>query len=360
MNELFDEYYLHQLRFWTTLGKQTRAQKGMWNGTLPFGYMTDEERMPVPHPQNAEGVRLAFEAYSTGRYTDMQIAELLNSKGYRTTGNWGERPFTKDTINRLLKNVFYLGYTKYKGELYPGKHPPLIDQELFDKCQAVRAKRAGKPRSVGRKKRVYLFSGLIRCNICQLTLRCFTSNNKSQIRYYRHIPKERGYDCSAPNNKYLRADKLEQQWSEILSRTQLPSDWQQKIEALAGDADEREAILKERRQVEERLRRLTRLYRDLLIEEDEYRESRAALQQKLATLIVPENKEIIEAGHYLESLSPLWEVASLKERREITLVMVNNLYVDVNKEKILSIEPMPAFAMLLKEVAENVGVKITS
>ena len=24
-NELFDEYYLHQLRFWTTLGKQTRA-----------------------------------------------------------------------------------------------------------------------------------------------------------------------------------------------------------------------------------------------------------------------------------------------------------------------------------------------
>lgn len=101
INELFDEYYLHQLRFWTTLGKQTRAQRGMWNGTLPFGYVSDEEGKPVPHPANAAGVQMAFEAYSTGRYSDKQVAELLNRQGYRTTGNWGERPFTKDTINRL-------------------------------------------------------------------------------------------------------------------------------------------------------------------------------------------------------------------------------------------------------------------
>lgn len=134
-NELFDEYYLHQLSFWTMLGKQTRAQRGMWNGTLPFGYRTDEiTGEPVPHEVNAEGLRRAFEAYSTGRYSDREIAEFLNDMGYRTTGNWGERPFTKDTVTRLLQNAFYLGYTKYKGELYPGKHPPLIDQKLFDLC----------------------------------------------------------------------------------------------------------------------------------------------------------------------------------------------------------------------------------
>src|SRR5690606_37971623 len=122
INELFDEYYLHQLRFWTTLGKKTRAQKGMWNGTLPFGYQTDEETgKPVAHPMNANGVRLAFEAYSTGQYCDREIAELLNREGYRTSGNWGVRPFTKDTVNRVLRNEFYLGFVKYKGELYPGE-----------------------------------------------------------------------------------------------------------------------------------------------------------------------------------------------------------------------------------------------
>ena len=90
INELFDEYYLHQLRFWTSLGKQTRAQQGMWNGTLPFGYLTDPETsLPGPHPKNAVGLKMAFEAYATGRYTDAQIADLLNREGYRTTGNWG-------------------------------------------------------------------------------------------------------------------------------------------------------------------------------------------------------------------------------------------------------------------------------
>jgi hypothetical protein len=54
VNELFDEYYLHQLRFWATLGKRTRAEQGMWNGTLPFGYMTDESGMPVADPENQE------------------------------------------------------------------------------------------------------------------------------------------------------------------------------------------------------------------------------------------------------------------------------------------------------------------
>ena len=64
INRLFDEYYLHQLRFWTSLGKQTRAQQGMWNGTLPFGYATDPDtELPMPHPQNARGLVMAFKAY---------------------------------------------------------------------------------------------------------------------------------------------------------------------------------------------------------------------------------------------------------------------------------------------------------
>jgi site-specific DNA recombinase len=177
-NELFDEYYLHQLRFWTTLGKRTRAEQGMWNGTLPFGYMTDEDGKPVADPKNQEGLRLAFEAYSTDQYSDRGIAELLNRHGYRTTGNWGERKFTKDTVNRMLQNAFYLGFVKYKGELYPGRHPALIDQALFDRCQTVRAGRRSKRRSFGWKKRVYILSGIARCSECGLTLRCHSTQAK--------------------------------------------------------------------------------------------------------------------------------------------------------------------------------------
>lgn len=359
VNELFDEYYLHQLRFWTTLGKQTRAQKGMWNGTLPFGYVSNEEGKPVPHPKNAEGLRAAFEAYSTGRYSDKQIANLLNRLGYRTTGNWGERLFTKDTVNRILKNVFYLGKTKYKGEVLPGVHEPLISQELFDKCQEVRLSRALKPRALGEKKRVYVFSGIARCHECQLTLRCTSTMSGHKWRYYRHTAEERGYDCTV-SNRLVRSDKLEEKWSQIITSIRLPEDWQKKIEDLAASPDERAAILKEQAQITEQLRRLTQLYKDLLIEERDYQESKARLQTRLISLKIPENQEIVEAGQYLESLSHLWQAATLEEQRDITRMMVKAIYIDVMAEQIVSVEPNSAFAMLLKEVCENVGVAIVT
>ena len=127
---------------------------------------------------------------------------------------------------------------------------------------------------------------------------------------------------------------------------------------MAGNADERAAILKERAHLQEKLRRLTYLYRDLLIEEGEYRETKDAVQKRLASLIVPENAELIEAGEYLERLGILWREASLEEQRDITRVMVQAVYVDVEEGQILSIHPNPVFATLLKEVCVDIGVEI--
>lgn len=356
INELFDEYYLYQLSFWTSFGKQTRAQNGMWNGTLPFGYITDEETgKPVPHPKNAEGLRQAFEAYATGRYSDREVAELLNDLGYRTTGNWGERPFTKDTVNRLLQNEFYLGVTKYKGDVYPGEHPPLIDKALFDQCQEVRARRRRKTRSFGQKKRTYVLSGLARCDECGLTFRCHA--NEHETRYYRHKPGERGFECEVPD-RYMRSDLIEPQWSEIVSRIRLPADWRARIEELAGNADEREAIINERAKLQEKLRRVTQLYADLLIEEADYRQQRDRLQTRIASLVPPDSPNVIEAGEMLEQLGTLWAAATLEEQRDLTRMMVKSVFIDVNEARIVAIEAQPQFWFLLNEVCEELGVEV--
>ena len=90
----------------------------------------------------------------------------------------------------------------------------------------------------------------------------------------------------------------------------------------------------------------------------EYQETRAQLKKQLASLIVPENRELLEAGKYLQSLAPLWEAASLEERRDITRVMVQAIYIDVNEGEILSIRPNPMFSTLLKEVCDDIGVDI--
>lgn len=357
INELFDEYYLYQLRMWTTLGKRTRAQQGLYNGTLPFGYMRGEHGVPVAHPTDSEGLVMAFKAYSTGRYSDREIAELLNREGYRTTGNWGARPFTKDTVNRLLRNVFYLGYVKYKGERLPGQHPALIDQELFDRCQAVRGRRASKRRAYGHQRRIYVLAGLARCQECELTLRCMVTQSSGEHRYYRHTAAVRGYDCSVPG-KVVRAAILEEQWTEIVSAITLPEDWKKRIEELAGDADQREAILREREQVQEKLRRLKLMYRDLLIDDGEYRTTCEQLQTRLAGLVLPDSPHLVKAGEYLENLGMLWAHATLQEQRDISRVLLKAVYVDVLGERIVAIEPLPIFRRLFTEFCAGIGVTI--
>ncbi len=67
LNELFDDYVRYELRLRTTLGKQARAQRGLFNGTLPFGYTRGDDGAPVPHPTNSVGLIQAFNLYSTGQ-----------------------------------------------------------------------------------------------------------------------------------------------------------------------------------------------------------------------------------------------------------------------------------------------------
>ena len=100
------------------------------------------------------------------------------------------------------------------------------------------------------------------------------------------------------------------------------------------------------------------MYRDLLIEEPEYRQTKEKIQIRLASLTLPENQELIEAGNYLKSLAPLWKKASIEEQREITRVMIQAVYIDVNRGKILQVHPNPPFATLLGEVCEEINVEI--
>lgn len=169
----------------TAKGKEQRAKEGYWNGTLNFGYVTirdlrkelwtlgkqhdvqeiseavyatrsDEldnyldqwhdrtEGDAVPHLKNAAGALLAFTYYSTGNVSDGEVAIMLNEAGYRTSGNWGENLFEADTVRPMLQNRFYLGEVPYKGKWYPGRHPAIIPESLFEKCQQARAARRGR------------------------------------------------------------------------------------------------------------------------------------------------------------------------------------------------------------------------
>ncbi len=84
MLELVAEWYSRNLSQETRKGKHERALQGRHNNPPPFGYDQTEDGKLVPNPQEAEGVRFAFESFATGKYYDLDIAHLLNEHGYRT------------------------------------------------------------------------------------------------------------------------------------------------------------------------------------------------------------------------------------------------------------------------------------
>lgn len=67
-------------------------------------------------------------------------------------------------LHAMLKDPSYVGYVVYKGEIYPGRHEPIVGQDLFDEVQDVMAARSG----AGTRDRVHnhYLKGMMFCAKC--------------------------------------------------------------------------------------------------------------------------------------------------------------------------------------------------
>ena len=81
----------------------------------------------------------------------------MNELGYRTHGTWGSNPFSKDTIQHLLGNRFYLGELPDGNDGWvPGKHSALIPEELWDQAQRARLRQRRNPQTIPGHARVHV------------------------------------------------------------------------------------------------------------------------------------------------------------------------------------------------------------
>lgn len=84
---------------------------------------------------SAKAVVRIFELYALEDQTFESLKKRLRSEGYiyRKTNP----TFNKSTLNYILNNRFYIGELTWRGELYPGKHKPIISRALFNACQDI-------------------------------------------------------------------------------------------------------------------------------------------------------------------------------------------------------------------------------
>jgi site-specific DNA recombinase len=343
MLAVFAQWYIDNLSAETKKGKKQRALKGLYNGRLPFGYVKSKSGIAQVVPEEAEIIRKAYETYALGNSTDRQIAELINNAGFLTrTG----RRWSKDSVRDFLQNEFYLGFVKYKGDLLPGKHDAIVGEEVFEKCQKVRASHRRAPRSHSPKFRTYLLSRIIRCARCSQTIRAQSSRG---YRYYREATRTRGLRCEDAGMT-VNAETVEEQIGAILRNLRLPADWQEEIREGVVDADERKALVERKQYLEGKLHRLGIAFADGVIDHPDYIKERDAVQAELATLVIPEDVAVIDAGLYLETLRDLWDEATLEEQKEICQLVLESVYFDMQTEQITELVPNPEFVPLFREM----------
>ena len=110
------DWYSRNLATEVAKGKKERSNQGLHNNQAPFGYKKNDDKVLVPDENELPGLRLAYQSYATGKYSDIDIAQLLNENHYHSKSG---RPFSKDGVRETLRNPVYLGkvcllYTSYR------------------------------------------------------------------------------------------------------------------------------------------------------------------------------------------------------------------------------------------------------
>jgi len=177
-------------------------RKGKWSGGRPvLGYDLDPRgcRLMV-NEEEAARVRAIFELYLEHESLISTI-RVMDERGW-VNKQWttrkdhpaGGQPFNKHCLFSLLTNVLYRGKITYKGELYDGEHPAIVDEEIFRRAGELLKRNGVSGGKYVRNRYGALLKGLIRCVPCGCAM-VHTHTHKNGKRRYRY------YVCSGAQKR---------------------------------------------------------------------------------------------------------------------------------------------------------------
>lgn len=194
------EYYVKDLRRKVNRGMNTNAEKCIWNGgTLPIGYVVDEEQHLQINNMTAPYVVEAFKQYDSGK-TIKEIQDFLNKKGVTNTrGN----AISWSVVQHILSNRRYIGEYAFQDIVIPDGIPAIVPLDLFERVQEKLQKNSKAP-SRNKAKENYLLTTKIFCGNCGTSMNgeTGTSRNGTVHRYYKcHAVKKKLNDCKKKSVK---------------------------------------------------------------------------------------------------------------------------------------------------------------
>lgn len=324
--------YIRNLREETKKGLYGRLKQGIYPFRAPVGYQDTGAGNPKAiDPIMGPLVKKTFELYSTGRYGFRELLDKMHKAGLR---NRNGRKIVRNGLSTILHNQFYIGVINIKasGQVFEGKHKPLISKSLFDKVQLIAKQKTIK--SV--RKHNFQFRKSITCALCGYSM---IGEKQKGIIYYRCQTK----GCPT---KCIREDRIESCISDLFRSIRLKPEELTEILDRITDMTQR---FREKRnkevkefelhcdQLQTRISRLTDKFIDDLIDKETFNSKKEKLLSELAeckeklSLISgdPEDnsQRLIKFLEQLQSLYFSYNNGILEEKRDILSRVTSNLYI---------------------------------
>jgi DNA invertase Pin-like site-specific DNA recombinase len=312
------KYYSDALSENVRRGNRTKVENGWRPNTAPLGYCNDPaSKTIIVDPIHFPLIRKMYDLMLTGSYSARQVARIAREEwGFKTPKRRrsGGVPLSLGSTHKILTNPFYAGVIVWGGQVYPGKHEPVVSISEFETVGRL-IRRPGKRRPV---RHSFAFTGMIRCGHCRLGV---TAEHKVQRHghryvYYHCTGRRLDVGCKEPS---VELKVLEMQILAFLGKLGIDQevhDWvirelkyDDAHQTAASDAI-RKSLDASRDDVDRQLRELTGLRLRGLLSDDEYLSERRKLELARFRL----NHEIKRLGLHNSLFEPVHDLISFRNR----------------------------------------------
>jgi site-specific DNA recombinase len=352
------EFYSANLATEILKGSTQKARLGGTPFKAPLGYLNvrylvdgREIRTVEIDQKRAPLVRRAFQLYATGENSLRRLHEQMTAEGLTTrpTPKRPAGPLALSKLAELLRNRYYLGLVSYRGVEHPGKHPALIEAELFERVQLIldeREQHALKPR-----RHQHYLRGLLTCARCGSRLQYTTGRGRrgDEFHYFVCIKRHKGAGCDLPYLPALEVEeRIQRAWPHWVRLETLDGEavGRQLHKLVVGDRDQTDRLLHAQRRIArldtERLKLVQMAYADaipleLLKSEQERVTRERAEAEREAAEAQDTGEAVMETYHQAQALmhrgAEAYRLGGPDVRRLLTRAFLARIEVDTDDEQ---------------------------
>jgi site-specific DNA recombinase len=328
MGVMFAKSYVTQLSDNVRRSQDEKLRNGEWLSKAPFGY-TNVERGKgkwIEPDANAHIVEGMFKLYASGAYSMQQVriklVEIYDLKK------------SLSQVDKILKNPFYHGVMRIKGETYFHNYTPIISEELFNLVQNRASRFKKKPFKFAGLP--YYYRGIMTCGTCG----CRITPERSKKEYIY-------YHCTQHNGKhgasYIREEALTKQLRQAFLAIQpSPEQYDEVMSSLKASHGDKTAY-KERQlsilngelqKIDNRMTKLYDSYLDDDIDKETYKTKQAhfkaqniSVRRKLDSIDSANNKFYENAQivmNLVKDAPELFESSKIESRRQLLNIVFQN------------------------------------